>query len=420
MASMREVLKGNVLILTLGTVIRQLSLFITFPYFSLYVRALGGSNVVIGQVNALRPLAAMFIYPIAGALADSYGRVKIIVMMGYLNAALMILYMLAPDWRFLAAGSLLNGLLVFTFPATSALLADSMHPRLRGRSFAAVTAIPGFVGILSPFIGGYLSTVYGVEKAMRLLYGVTVVATALIATINLKLLKETLRESDSAYVSLSHVIRGSYSGLWETLKWMPRGLRVYALVLIFGLFFNSLTGPYWVLYGTDVIRLSEFEWGSILMVANIVQVFLALPAGTLIDRYDKRKTLALALGLAALPAFAFPFSGGFLRTLLVFIPVAVANAFLVPAASALMADMIPTERRGRAMAALGRGMLLVNYRGGGGGGPSMGFLLTLPTVIGFLIGGYIYSAGPSYPWLLLGTALVVSALLTTLFIETPE
>lgn len=420
MASMREVLRGNVLVLMLGTVIRQLSLFITFPYFSLYIRALGGSNVVIGQVNALRPLAAMFIYPIAGALADSYGRVKIIVAMGYLNAALYLLYMLAPDWRFLAAATLLNGLLVFSFPASSALLADSLPSELRGRGFAAITAIPGFVGILSPFIGGYLITVYGVERAMRLLYAVTVVATALIATMNLKFLRETLTRPDGAHQGLTSVIRGSYSGLWETLRWMPRSLRVYGLVLVLGLFFNSLTGPYWVVYGTDLIGMSGFEWGSLLLVANLVQVFLSLPAGALIDRYDKRKTLALALVLSTLPVLAFPFCGTFLGTLLVFVPLAVANAFMLPAAGALMADMVPPERRGRTMAALGRGMISVNYRGGGGGGPGMGFILTFPTVIGFLIGGYVYNTGPSIPWLLLGGALALSALLSVLFIETPK
>ena len=150
LSSMREVLRGNVLVLTLGTVIRQLSLFMTFPFFSLYVVALGGSIVDIGLVNALRPLAAMFIYPVAGALADNYGRVKILVATGLLNAALYSVYMLAPDWRFLAAANFLNGLLVFSFPASSALLADSLDPGLRGRGFAAITGIPGLVGILSP------------------------------------------------------------------------------------------------------------------------------------------------------------------------------------------------------------------------------------------------------------------------------
>jgi len=419
MAAWREALRGNVLVLTLGTVVRQLSLFITFPYFSLYVRALGGSNVVIGQVNALRPLAAMFIYPIAGALADGYGRVKIIVAMGYLNAVLYLLFMLAPDWRFLAVATFLSGVLVFTFPASSALLADSLPPRLRGRGFAVFTAIPGFVGILSPFIGGYLGAVYGVEHAMRLLYGVTVVATAFIATMNLKFLRETLTRPTGAHVSLSRVVRGSYRSIWETLRWMPRSLRFYALILVLGLFFNSLTGPYWIVYASDVIGIDTFEWGSILLIANMVQVSLSLPAGALMDRYDKRKIIALALALAALTASFFPFCRGLLGMLLVFIPLAAANAFLVPGAGALMADLVPRDRRGTAMAALGRGMLFVNYRGGGGGGPGMGFILTLPVVVGSILGGFIYDAIPSSPWLLLGAALTINAILSALFLK-PE
>lgn len=37
MDSSREVLRGNVLILIVGSVIRQLSLFITFTHFSPYI-----------------------------------------------------------------------------------------------------------------------------------------------------------------------------------------------------------------------------------------------------------------------------------------------------------------------------------------------------------------------------------------------
>ncbi len=191
-SSMREVLKGNVLILTLGTVIRQLSLFVTFPFFSLYVRTLGGSMVDIGIVNAVRPLAAMFIYPIAGALTDKYSRVKVLVAANLLSVVLYLIYTLASDWRYLAVANFVNGLLVFRFPASSALLADSMDPRLRGRGFAAITVIPGFVGILSPFIGGYLMEVFEVELGMRILYGITVIGMLMITFLNWRYLDETL------------------------------------------------------------------------------------------------------------------------------------------------------------------------------------------------------------------------------------
>ena len=90
MRSVREVLRGNLLVFTFGDAMRQLSLFITFPYFSLYIQALGGSMVDIGLVNSLRPLAALFLYPIAGYLADKYSRVKTIAISGYVNAALSV------------------------------------------------------------------------------------------------------------------------------------------------------------------------------------------------------------------------------------------------------------------------------------------------------------------------------------------
>ncbi len=415
---MRGVLRGNVLILTLGTIIRQLSLFITFPFFSLYVRALGGSNVVIGMVNALRPLAAMFIYPIAGALADNYGRVKILVLTGFVNAALFAIYMLAPDWRFLAAANFINGLLVFSFPSSSALLADSMDPGLRGRGFAAITAIPGFVGILSPFIGGYLTEALGLTYAMRLLYGVTLIALMLITLINMKYLEETLPRPHSSRSDLPQIVQGAYRKTWETLRWMSRELRFYAVMLVTALFFNSLTGPYWVVYAQDVLGIRELEWGSILTLSTVIQVILAIPAGDLIDRYDKGKLTALALGFSVLPSLAFPFCDGLFWVLLVLVLISVANAILMPAAGALMADMVPRERRGMTMATLGRGFLLINYRGDIGGGPGMGFILTFPVIVGSLFGGYIYDISPSIPWLLLGAAQAVNTVLAAFFLRT--
>ena len=417
LASVREVLQGNVLILTVSTIMRYLSLFITFPFFSLYVQALGGSTVDIGIVNALRPLAAMFIYPIAGALADGYGRVKILVFTGFVNAILYSVYMLAPDWRFLAAANFLNGLLVLRFPASSALLADSLDPRLRGRGFAAIMAIPGFVGILSPFIGGYLVTVLEVERAMKLLYAVTLLATLLITLMNWKFLEETLTEPTGSRADLPRIVRGSYRDVWETLKWLPRELRFYAVMLVITLFFNSLTAPYWVLYAKDVLGFRALDWGNLLTLTMVIQMGLTIPAGNLLDKYDKRRLVALALALSAVPALAFPFCGGFFGAVLIFVPIAAANAFLMPAAGALMADMVPSERRGMVMATLGRGMLFTNIRGGGGGGPGMGFILTLPVIIGSVLGGYIYGISPTSPWLLLGAALAVNAIIAAFLLR---
>ena len=418
LGSMREVLKGNVLVLTGGTVIRQLSLFVTFPYFSLYVLALGGSKVEIGFVNSLMPLAAMLVYPVAGALADRYSRVRIIVAMGVLNAALYTVFSFAPDWRWLAAATFANGLLVFTFPASSALLADSMPPEQRGMGFAALTSLPAFFGIFSPFIGGYLIETLGLVRAMRLLYGVTFAAVSLITFINWRFLEETLPEPHARLLELPRIMAGAYRGTWETLRWMPRELKVYAVILSVSLFFNAVAGPYWVVLAGDSLGIREIDWGTILTLATVIHVLLSFPAGSLIDRFDKRKVLGAAMALSAIPIMLYPFSGGFLGALAVFVPLSVANAFMVPAAAALMADLCPPERRGMVMANLGRGMVWVNYRGGVGGGPGMGFVLTLPAIVGAYLGGYIYESYGAAPWLLMGGALALNAVLALFLLKT--
>ena len=51
---------------------------------------------------------------------------------------------------------------------------------------------------------------------------------------------------------------------------------------------------------------------------------------------------------------------------------AIAVALYVPATSALMADYVPRNMRGRIMSAVGRGSTMIGSTGGGAGGPGRG------------------------------------------------
>ena len=68
------------------------------------------------------------------------------------------------------------------------------------------------------------------------------------------------------------------------------------------------------------------------------------------------------------------------------------------------------------MSALGQGMLFINTRGGGGGGPGMGALLTIPSIIGSIFGGFVYGYNPNLLWLSFGVALVLSAVICDRFL----
>lgn len=413
-------MRGNLLVFTLSDAVRHLSMFITFPYFSLYIQALGGNTVDIGLVNSLRPLGALFIYPIAGYLADKYNRVKIIAMSGYLTATLYLIFALAPDWRSLAVGNFLMGLIVFQFPAMNALMADSLPTEQRGVGYSLWIAIPSALGIFSPYIGGYLITVLGVEEAMKFLYWLTVVTSAGIATMNLKFLKETRMQSgvEASEGGFVRILSNSYREVFEVLELLPRSVKAFALMLGISFFVNNLTAPYWVVYGVGTIGLSKIQWGTILLAAAVVNVVLLMPAGMIVDRFGARRVLSFALLLSTAPIFLFPFSQGFMDTLLLFVAITVTNAFLISGAPAYMAQVVPVEKRGQIMAALGQGMLFINTRGGSGG-PGMGAILTIPSILGSFFGGFLYSYDPKLPWILLALSMLINTAIC-LFLLNPS
>ena len=64
------------------------------------------------------------------------------------------------------------------------------------------------------------------------------------------------------------------------------------------------------------------------------------------------------------------------------------------------------------MSTLGMGMLFINTRGGGGGGPGMGTLLAIPSIVGSLLGGFVYGYNPNVLWLSFGVTLLISAYLS--------
>jgi len=417
MRSIREVFRGNLFVFTLGDVMRQLSMFITFPYFSLYIQALGGDTVDIGLANSLRPLAAMFVYPVAGYIADRYSRVKIIAITGYVISSIYLINMLAPDWRFLALSNFLMGFNVFFFPAMNSLMADSLPPGKRGIGYSLWWVFPSAFGILSPYLGGYLIELKGIEDAMRLLYGLTVAVSLVIATVNLRFLRETRVEGShgSLEKGASNMVLTSFRDMFEVLRWLPRRIKGFTIMLVLTFFINGVVGPYWVIYSVFEVGLSEIQWGTVLLFAALVNTILLIPAGMIVDRYGVRKVLTYTLATLVVPVLLFPYSPNFFYTIILFVAGSISNAFLTSAAPAFMADSVPEEKRGRVMAALGQGMMMVNLTGVTGG-PGMGAVLTIPSIIGSVIGGFVYKNNPALPWILFAVVAAINTLISIVMI----
>lgn len=409
MQSIKEVMRGNLLIFTIGDVLRQFSMFITFPYFSLYVVALGGSMVDIGIVNSLRPLTGLFLYPIAGYISDRFSKVKIIWYSGVLSAVLWSFFIFAPDWRWVAVGNFLLGLLTFYFPASNALMASSIPEDKRALGYSLWMAIPRAAGIFSPLAGGYLIELWGVEPAMKFLYILTGVVAFGIALMNRRFLSEPEVRQSTTTRSLWGVLKKSYGDMFETMKWLPTNLRAFGLMLVLGFLLNNMVSSYWVIYTTQTLGLSEVQWGLVLLISAVFNTVLLVPAGMLVDNLGSKKVLTGSLLLGSIPMLLFRYADSMLYITVLMVIATIANSFLMSGAPSYMTHSVPPERRGRVMSALGQGMLFINTRGGGGGGPGMGTLLTIPSIIGSLLGGVIYGIDPNLLWLSFGLVLAASA-----------
>ncbi len=413
---------GNILVISLTRILGMFSRGMVFPYASLYILALGGDPTQIGIVNALRPLAGLLVYPLAGFLTDQVGRVKLIVLGGYLSGATVLLYVVAPNWQTVALAGLLQGFMVFQFPPTSALVADSLSPEDRGKGIATMNTIASALAMFSPFLAGAIIDAYGDESGIRVLYGVMMIAYLASAVINHRFLKETATTSKRAFdwSVLPRAFKNAYSGVISLFKNLPRSLQAQAAIIILGFTCNAVASAFWVVYAKDHIGLTAKEWGSILLVEMLLRTLLLIPAGIVVDRHGRTRFILLSLTLSLVSMPLFLLSANFIHVLSIRIVIGVANAFFGPACAALMADTVPRDMRGRVMAAIGRGTVMLGPASGGTGGPGMGFLTTLPVILGSILGGYLYSTNPTFPWLFVAAATALSLILSALFLRDPE
>jgi MFS family permease len=309
------------------------------------------------------------------------------------------------------------------FSAIGVIMADSVPPEQRGVSFAVSMTIPSAVGILSPYIGGYLIDNYGTAEALRWMYASTMILMMIASTIRFKFLKETIKLDSSklSFRNIPLIIKDAYKSAFEAIKWVPRRLWFLVSVMILISLSNSIVSPFWVVYAVDIIGLSASQWGLLGLIAAILSSLLGIPAGLMVDRMSKRLIIIVGLASIVLPVYYFIHAKTFWEVLIVTLITSIANAFLNPASQVLMADSVPRELRGRVMSAVGRGAIMVmGPGGGGGGGPGMGLILTIPTILGSLAGGYMYSASPMLPWILLTIIFAISTIISVAFIKEPS
>jgi MFS family permease len=411
-------IRGNVLVLTVCSILWRISVDVVRPYLALYIMALGGSYETIGLVMAVGNLAGMLLYPLGGYIADYQGRIKVMAYMTYVYSLTFLIFVFTESWMWVAIGMFAQSLVTFYTPAMQALMADSLPPGRRGLGFAATFAIPSAFGIASPLIGGWLIDIYGITPAIKGLYFLGFLIAIVVATLRLKFLRETLRRAEVMSIRLGKIpelLLKSYRDVVRMIREAPRRLLVLSLLMAGCTFFVSLVMPFWIIRATEVIGINPEQWGTIMLVSGAVNVLLSLPAGSYVDRHRRKNIAGVCLIAGSIPVFLFLYATTFEQVVALSVVATMTNVFLNPALQSMFADMVPRERRGRMISALGGGGVWIM-----GGVWGTGVVAMTSITLGSLASGYVYSLGSSLPWVILAGALVVLGVLFIKMVEEPE
>lgn len=418
-------MRGNLLILVISNIIWQFSVNIPGPYIPLYVITLGGNAEEVGLVNALAAVAGLILYPLGGYIADRSGRVKLVSMSTVIYATSFIPFAYAPNWQTLAAASFFRSVVLFYSPILTVIQADSVPAGRRSSAFALAISIPGALGVFSPVIGGYLVDTMGIRPAMTLLYMIGFGAGLFVAVLRTWGLTETLKVTDSTFAKSStvsyrnfpKVLKESYLSFFETLRWMPRQIRILAVMGVIQIFFVGVASPFWILYAYQLLGLSATQWGLLNMTNGTLRILMAVPAGMYMDRHSRRRILLLCMIVTPMIPPLFLIAGGFTNLVLLVILMAFVNSFLMPGYQSLLADYTPRERRGRVTSAIGAGNFFLNISALGVGG---GTLLFIPSAVALTLGGVLYTINPIVPFLVTAIGMAAMAVIAFFSVRDPR
>jgi len=395
-------IRGNLLVLIVSYTFFRFTHSLHSPFQSLYIRALGATPFLIGLMNSIGS-AIFALVRIPGAhIADKYGRRRIISTFTYGMAITYLFYVFAPDWRFILLAMVVFNLSQIYHPALEAIEADSMPPERRGMGYAAINVLPIIPAIFAAPISGLLVERLGLVPSMRIAYSVVFLVTLMVAIIRTLFLKETLESSESLNLrELRPAFRESLGSIAEAWSLMSRDVVFLTAVLLISAFETPAFHIYMALYANDVVGVSGLQWSLMDTVWTTTTLLVGMPLGKMIDTIGRKRSILIGY-LFSTPIIAFFIvSRGFLQLMAVNILFAMGQAVMFPAFSALKADLIPQDKRGRVMGIIGT-------------------LTTFATVPSAAIFGLLYQFAPAAPFILAIFLEVITVLILVSQVKEPR
>ncbi len=393
--------KGNYAVVVISWILIDLAFELPATYYALYILELGATETIIGLIGFSSFVAMAMVQFPGGYLADKFGRKWIISSMTFTVAFCYILYAIAPTWHIIMIGAILLGLVSIYDPAVNAIIADSLPPEKRGMGFGIVMLIISASSTPAPYFAGLLYNQFGLVQGMRISYGIVVALWLLAALLRLRL-KETIANTRRPSLKeLLHAYPTSLRESYAVWKKVPRSMLYLLIAFVIFNFGLSATQPYLVVYAVQELGIDEAVWPLILTALFVTAIGLAIPAGKMVDKFNRKVPLLFSF-LVLLASMWLFVTGDLLRLFISLVSFGIGMAIARSAYSSLEADLTPKEQRGKVSGVRNLATYLV-------------------IAAGNLVGGVLYEHfSPQLPFFLAIIAIVPSFILTLTKVFEPE
>ena len=338
--------RPNVFFLGLTSFFTDISSEMIFTLVPLFLaNVLGVPPSVIGLVGGVSDSTEALVKIYSGRLADRLRRYKALSIAGYGLSTLAKPFMyLAGHWGMVLGVRFTDrlGKGLRTSPR-DALIAASVEPNERGRSFGVHKAMDSAGAFLGLFIAAAViyftqrGSVDLTQDTFRLLVVIGVIPAIISVIILATLVKDPQRTAGIEVEKL---------GFRDTVNGISREFKLFLLVL--GIFTLGNSSSFFAILRAQNLGTSVLDITLMLVVFNLTYLLAATPAGILSDRFGRRALMMAGWGIYALTYLGFAAAGATWHIWLLFGIFGVYYGIVEGVAKAFVADLVPQEKRGTA------------------------------------------------------------------------
>lgn len=331
---------ANVVILGIVSFIADLSSEMMMPLLPLFITAIGGGGLAIGLIGGVGDGFSSLLQVLSGYWSDRFSRRKPFVFAGYaVSSVFKVVLALSNVWQQVLAARVFErmGKGLRSAPR-DAIIADSTDQGMRGRAFGLHRALDTGGAVMGSLAALILFWFLGLDIRAILVVAAVVAFAALLPFL---WVREKQREPRKA--SLTIAVRG-----------LPSRFRLFLLAsTVFGL--SNFTYMFFILRARDFFLKETGEREAmaaaigLYVLYNVLYALLAMPMGSLSDRFGRGKVLVAGYFLFAVTTFGFALVNSLAWFFILFGLYGLVQAMVDATQRAFASDLAPGESRGTAL-----------------------------------------------------------------------